>query len=103
MGSLFEFLNELIDFSSFDVELDGNRLGEFLPQFDPRGCLLVYQDVRGYELAQAFRAVELGGLDIMETSRKDLCSNNRLGYGVRGAVARPSRAIGAQDDVGLGL
>ena len=39
----------------------------------------------------------------MEKSRMEACSNKRLGYGVRGNAACPSRASGPHDGVGLEL
>ena len=56
----------------------------------------------GCGLAQDIWVVEHGGLDIMETIQTEACWNNRRGYGMRGAVARPSRAGVSQDDVGVG-
>ena len=50
--------------------------------------------------------MERGNLDIMklkETTWTEACSNNRRGYGVGCAAARPSSAGGAQGGVGLGL
>ena len=41
--------------------------------------------------------------DIMETIQTDVCYNNRQGYGMRGAAARPSCAGVSQDSVGVGI
>ena len=57
-------------------------------------------------MAQAIRALELVGLDLVslkEKIRTKLCSNNRGGYRVRGAAARLSHTGGAHDRVRLGL
>ena len=45
IGSLFQCLNELIKLSSCDIEIDGNRLGAFLPKFEPCGCWGVYDNL----------------------------------------------------------
>ena len=57
---------------------------------------------RGYGLAHAIWTVEHGSFDIMETIQTDVCYNNRQGYGMRGAAARPTCAGVSQDGVGLG-
>ena len=64
---------------------------------------LYSHDGRGYRLAQAIQIVKCGGLDLMETSPTDSCSNNRRVYRGRGAVVRPSRASGSYYGVGLVL
>ena len=46
--------------------------------------------------------MERSGLDLMETRRTEVCSNNRQGYGTRGAADHPSRVDGAHGGVGLG-
>ena len=46
--------------------------------------------------------MEHGGLDIMETRQTEACYNNRQGYGMRGAAARPSCVSVSQDGVGVG-
>ena len=58
------------------------------------------RDGRGFGLAQAIQVVERSGLDVIslnEIIQKETCSNNWRGYGVRGTVARPPCASGAQD------
>ena len=63
------------------------------------------RDGRGCGLAQAIRAMERSGLDLRsltETTRTETCPNNRRGYDVRRAAARPSCAEGAQGGVGVG-
>ena len=43
MRSIFQWINELVDFSSCYLEIYGNRLVGLFPKFDPRGCWVVYR------------------------------------------------------------
>ena len=62
-------------------------------------------DGRVCGLAQVNQEMGRGGLDLMSlkgTMRMEECFNNRGGYGVSCAVARPSCTSGAHVEVGLG-
>ena len=74
------------------------------PPCPPRIAIgkLIIRYGRGLRMAQAIWEVEHGGLDIMETRQTEACYNNRRGYGMRGAAARPSCVGVSQDGVGVG-
>ena len=63
------------------------------------------QDFRGFVLAQAIRAVEYGGFDVMLLKEKitqtDSYYHNVIGYKINCSMALPSSSVGAQDGVGL--
>ena len=63
------------------------------------------QDGRGFGLAQAIWALECGGFNVMLLTEKNIhteaYSHKFLGYNITYLSARPSKAKGDQDGVGL--